>query len=231
MKKKCFFFLFFFSCSLSNVKEYVQNNSSFEYKYCSVHFCFYSNENIHLKDFVTKAENIYHYFISKYSFSLPHKYPYKFFIGSGLSNFNNKENELIYISSIEFVSEAVISCIISEIFSHNKEIYPWLYYGFIYWVVLDFDSSYLSYINVNKDKKINMPVEMLFNLSSDMILGKDNLFYKSNLVSLISFIINKYSYISFSLFVEDLFKTGNPRISSLNIFGKDVFLEYERMLR
>ncbi|MCX7905388.1 MAG: hypothetical protein N2446_01645 [Elusimicrobiales bacterium] len=52
----------------------------------------------------------------------------------------------------------------------------------------------------------------MFNLSSEMILG-NNLSYLDNLVLLVYFII---AYESFSLFVRDLFKTGELKLSSLN---------------
>lgn len=235
--KRFFLLLLFFSCSSIEVNKSISENldfSIFKKSYCTTHFCFYSNENISLSDISISAQNIFYYFNLNYSFNTINEYPYNFVVITSTSSKDIiKDYNLIYYSTANpcRVNDAIIKVLVDDIFENYKNNYLWLYYGLLEYVSSQFCvKKNLNYTNLLSKEENKIPIDTLIYLDPQKLSYKKVNIYYANVYAIVKLLIDNYSYYRFSLFVNDLVKTGDLKSSSLNVFGDDIFFIIKRRL-
>lgn len=232
MRLAFLFFFFLFSCSsVERIDKTLKNDFfNFLYSSCSVHFCFYSNENQSFQQIIGVAESVFNYIIINYSFEKMDEYPYTFVLTS--SKTVNSYPYVIHSTSTCDITYQIIKRIADDIFSSNKELYPWLYWGFVNHTHVRFcPEREFFYSNIlNSELNIMGLAGILSYRPLKEETSKDNIYY-ANSYLLIKNLVERYSYYTFSLFVNELFRNGDIRNSSVNIFGEDIFLIYKKMGR
>ncbi len=220
--------LLFSSCSsvevINNIKTEAQF-SKFRYSYCSVHFCFYSNETTSFFELANMSESIFNYLTQNYSFSNKFvDYPYQFVVYKSSENVKSGEkNVIILSSSFSYSLLPVVYRIVDDIFNGKQEIYPWLYYGFCEYIISNFFPDRKNYYSsiLNSYSNLISFKQLLYISPSTFEKNRMNIYY-ANAFRLIEYLINTYSYHRFSIFVEDLLNSGDIRNASILAFNLDI---------
>lgn len=237
--KKFFLFFFFCSCSSVEINKGFEKNldfSVFKKTYCSIHFCFYSNENLPLVDISTTAQNVFYYFSLNYSFNTIDEYPYNLVVVSSTSSYSKdflNSYDVVYYSTTNscMISDSVTKAIVDDIFDSYKNNFSWLYYGFLEYVSSQFcPKKNLIYLNLLSKEENRITLDNLFYIDPKKISHKKAIIYYANVYNITKFLIDNYSYYRFSLFINELMKTGDLKSSSLNVFGEDIFFILKKRL-
>lgn len=205
------------------------NYSNFIYSSCSIHFCFYSDEKLNLDSIIATSESIFNYFIINYSFDVIDEYPYMFALTTSTKTLSSHDF-IVYSSVTCSVSQKIIERIVNDIFSINKELYPWLYWGIVNHAYSRFCPEKESYyFNIIKNNLNKMSLSSILNYRPSKKISSQDKIYYANVYFLIRYLIDRYSFYKFSMFVKEVFKTGDVRNSSIAVFGEDIFLVYNSL--
>lgn len=203
--------------------------SQFMYSYCSLHFCFYSDTSYDLSYLGNVSENIYYYFSLNYSFNdLIDGYPYRFTVVSSTSEIESDSKKILFSTSVCNVADRFVYAVVDDIFGDYKMLYPWLYYGFANYSISKFCKEKDTYYSqLLKSKGNNISLKTAINLDPSKLSKSEKELYYAFLSAFISSIITKYSYYKFSMFVNELIRSGDIKRSSEIIFGEDIFYIYQ----
>lgn len=236
--KRIIFFIILSSCSNMKVDRSLDRNltfTTFKNNYCSTHFCFYSNEDLPLVDISNMAQNIFYYLSLNYSFNTLDEYPYNVVVYS-TSNAKDftKECKLLYYSTSQpcAVSSGIIAFLLNDIFEGHEGNCVWLYYGFLEYVSSQFcTQKAVEYSNILLKVENNISLEALFYLDPKKLSSSNKVIYYANVYKIVKFLIENYSYYKFSIFVNELIKTGDLKNSSLTAFGEDIIFVLKNRFR
>ncbi len=222
-----FLLLLFSSCSSVEVINNMKNEaqfSKFKYSYCSVHFCFYSDETTAFFDVANIAESILNYLTQNYSFSNRIvNYPYRFVIYKSSKNIESGEKNVIILSSSSYSLLPVVYRIVDDIFDGKQEFYPWLYYGFSEYIFSNFFPDRKNYYSsvLNSYSNLISFKQLLYISPSTFEENRVSVYY-ANAFRVVEYLINTYSYYRFSIFVENLLNSGDIRNASILAFNLDI---------